>query len=189
MNQKTNGSIDLRIIIIGDEKVGKKTLAKRMQMLNSSETKQIEQNILLYHESTEEERKTKIKKLIYRRNSSKEEDPIETNFDYRDKETILKKEYELKKEKERKKIMSIKKIYKFLNYNTIKISIFPCIEMQPIINNNIYNLDDEKVKLDEFEKKYNKSIKGIINEINQIISIPNENISDKKKFYFYFVLI
>ena len=186
MNQKTNGSIDLRIIIIGDEKVGKKTLAKRMQMLNSSETKQIEQNILLYHESTEEERKTKIKKLIYRRNSSKEEDPIETNFDYRDKETILKKEYELKKEKERKKIMSIKKIYKFLNYNTIKISIFPCIEMQPIINNNIYNLDDEKVKLDEFEKKYNKSIKGIINEINQIISIPNENISDKIEILFLF---
>ena len=181
--QKNNGNLDLRIIIIGDEKVGKKTLAKRIQMINSSETKQIKQNILLYNESKEEERKKKLKKLIYRSNSSKEKELNENNFDYRDKETILLTEYELKKEKERKKIMSIQKIYKFISFNTIKISTFPCIEIQPLNN----NIDDENyLKLDEFEKKYNKSIKGLINEIIQIISFPTENIDDKIEILFLF---
>ena len=180
---KNNENIELRIIIIGDENVGKKTLTKRIQMLNCSETKKIEPNIILYNESKEEERKKKLQKLIYRNLSFKEIEPNE-NFDYRDKETILHTEYELKKEKERKKLMSIQKIYKLCNLNTIKISIYPCIEIKPIIN---FNLDEEKVEQpDQFEKKYKKSMKGLINEIIQIISYPMESIYDKVDYIFLF---
>ena len=34
-------NLELRIIIVGDEKVGKKTLAKRIHMSNISDTKKI----------------------------------------------------------------------------------------------------------------------------------------------------
>ena len=66
-------NIELRIIIIGDENVGKKTLTKRILMLNSSITKQIDNKILLYNESKEEKRKKKLKKMLYRSSSSKQE--------------------------------------------------------------------------------------------------------------------
>ena len=177
-NKKENGNLDLRIIIIGDERVGKKTLTKRIQMLNSTETKQIKNNLLLYHESKEEKRKKKLKKFIHINKTS--EDKIKDkgqleNYDYRDKETLLFVEKEIKKEKERKKLMSIQKIYKFFNYNPIKISVYPCIEIQPFLG-----IASDEEKIDDFEKKYNKSIKGLIDEISQIISLQNNNSIDNQ---------
>ena len=183
--KKDNGDLDLRIIIVGDENVGKKTLTKRIQMLNCSESKEINLNFNLYNEEKEKERKKKIKKLMYRNNIS-EEIEYNENFEYRDKETILYTENELKKEEIRKKLMSIQKLYKFCNFNTIKISIFPCIELQPIINYNI-EIDEKKNEHpNEFEKKYNKSIKGLISDIIKIISIPIENTNDKLEILFLF---
>ena len=180
-NQNNFKDLELRIIIIGDEKVGKKTLAKRIQMLNSSETKTVKQNIKLYHETREEERKKKLNKLIIKNKVNKEKQ-IES-FDYRDKETKTYEEKELKKEGVRKNLMTIQKIYKFCSFNNIKMNIFPCIEMQPILNDNS---EDENHENNDFEKKYNKSIKGLINEIMQIISIPAKNIYDKINFLFLF---
>ena len=180
-NQNNFKDLELRIIIIGDEKVGKKTLAKRIQMLNSSETKTVKQNIKLYHETREEERKKKLNKLIIKNKVNKEKQ-IES-FDYRDKETKTYEEKELKKEGVRKNLMTIQKIYKFCSFNNIKMNIFPCIEMQPILNDNS---EDENHEYNDFEKKYNKSIKGLINEIMQIISIPAKNIYDKIDFLFLF---
>ena len=71
-NKKDNGDLDLRIIIVGDENVGKKTLTKRIQMLNCSEYKELKLNFNLYNEEKEKERKKNIKKLIYRNNISDE---------------------------------------------------------------------------------------------------------------------
>ena len=182
-SNKNYENIELRIIIIGDEKVGKKTLTKRIQMLNSSEIKIKNLNILLYNEMKEKERKKKLQKLIYRNLQSKEED-INENFDYRDKETILRTEKELKKDRERKKLMSIQKIYKLCNTGTVKISIYPCIEIKPMIN---INIDEEKnEQIEEFEIGNHKSLKGLINEIKQIISIPTETIYDKVEYLFLF---
>ena len=84
-------NLELRIIIVGDEKVGKKTLAKRIQMVNSSDTKNIKYNIQLYNESKEIERKRKIAKFIINHKSSKDEN-LE-RFDFRDSETKKHVEY------------------------------------------------------------------------------------------------
>jgi hypothetical protein len=176
-------NLELRIIIIGDEKVGKRTLAKRVQMLNSSETKNIEFNINLYNETKEKERKNKIINKLVFNNKSSENVNLE-KFDFRDIETKKYDELCLKKDKERRKLMSIQKIYKFCNYNTIKINVFPCIEMQSVGN---YDSEDQHPDIfDEFEKKYNKSLKGLKNEIEQIISYPAKNMHDHKEFLFLF---
>ena len=184
-NKKEIGDLDLRIIIVGDENVGKKTLTKRIHMLNCSETKEISLNFNLYNEEKEKERKKRIKKLIYR-NSISDEIEQNENFEYRDQETILYTENEIKKEEKRKKLMSVQKLYKFCNFNTIKISVFPCVELQPVIYNN-YDMDEKKNDhADVFEKKYDKSIKGLINDIIKIISIPMDNTNDKLEVLFLF---
>ena len=80
--------------------------------------------------------------------------------------------------------MSIQKIYTFCYYNTIKINVFPCIEIQSIGN---YDSEDQHpYTYDEFEKKYNKSLKGLKNEIEQIISYPTKNMYDQKEALFLF---
>ena len=181
--RKIKGNLELRIIIVGDEKVGKKTLAKRIQMLNSSESKLIDYNIKLYNQEKEENRKKKYEKIIYRNKNLRNNEQNE-NLDFRDKQTIELTENELRKDKERKKIMSIQKIYKFNNFNTIKINVYPCIEIKEVNNN--YS-DEEKIgNLDEFEIKYNKSVKGLFNEIIQIISIPGETLNNKVEILFLF---
>lgn len=185
INKKTNGNLELRIIIIGDEKVGKKTLAKRIQMLHCSKTKIIENNLKLYNETKEEKRKKKLKKLIYinKELETSEEKDQKQNFDYRDKKTVLFTERELKIERERKQLMSIQKILKFY-FRTIKISVFPCIEIQPLLPNDI---DEGKNEiLDDFEKKYNQSMKGLINEIGQIISLPVDDSNNNVEILFLF---
>ena len=57
-------NLELRIIIVGDEKVGKKTLAKRIHMSNISDTKKIKYNIQF---------KRKIEKMFINHKSSKDE--------------------------------------------------------------------------------------------------------------------
>ena len=182
--EKHYGNIELRILILGDEKVGKKTLTKRIHMLNSSSKKIIDQEITLYQEHEENKRKERMQKLI--QELLKERQIYGNyNYEYRDEETIKNVEIQLKKEQERKKLMSVQKIFKFSFYNNIKINVYPCIEMEILADDDTLN-ENENETLNEFEKKNNKSIKGLMYEVYEVISKSTENLYDKVEILFLF---
>lgn len=139
--------IDLRIIILGDANVGKKSICQRMKILRSTETKEI---------SLKEFKKRKIFKNTRMKDLIKDD----SNLDNEEKMYI-------NKEKKRMNYMRFTKIFR-IELNNLQISFYPCSDAEMID----YDYEPKYDEDNEFEKEYKMSIKNMMAEIQEIIMRP-----------------
>ena len=141
--------IDLRIILLGDSEVGKKSIVQRFKILKSTETKEIslkdkKKNLL---------NKKKVK--LFQNNELSEEEK-------RDK----------KNEEKRIDLMRFTKIFR-MELNSIHMSFCPCPNAEPLDYD--YNPREEDDENNEFEREYKISIKNIIKSIGEIMMKPSDD--------------
>jgi len=191
MNAKID-NIELRIVLIGEVGVGKRTIVKRFKILNCTETKDfyVKKNKTIID-------KKKIKVINDKTNKDKDNTNTLSNTntlnDNKSKKRnelaeILKEEEEQKKiqmrrEEKRLELMSFSKIYK-INMNNLEIHFYPCIEAQPLAYDYEFREDDEFY---EFEKEYKITIKPLIKQLEQIILKQSDNPNSQVGFIFLFV--
>ena len=172
-------SVDLRIILIGDVGVGKKSIVQRFKLVNSTETHHI--NFQGFFRPKKRKSPKKVKK-------SKNEDTTKTKKDstYQSIESAEEENEEdrLFERREEKRIncMKFSKIYN-LGFNSIEISYYPCAEEEPLPYDYELKDDDEFY---EFEKEYKVSIKKIIKELEAIILKPS--VDNKSQIEILFML-
>ena len=159
-------SVDLRVILIGDVGVGKKSIVDRFKLINSTETKQI--NFKGFY--PQKKKKTYAKKQKTKKDDNTTKTKRDTSYQSIDTEEE-EKEDRLRQYREEKRINCMKfcKIYN-LGFNSIEISYFPCAEEEPLPYD--YELKEED-EFFEFEKEYRVSIKKIIKELEAIILKPS----------------
>ena len=171
-------SVELRIILIGDKDVGKKSIINRFKLINSTETKK--NNFKGFMPPKKKKKKVKQVKNDSNDNTtrSKKTGTYES-VESTEEET---EEDKLREHKEEKRIncMRFSKLYK-LGFNSIEISFFPCAEEQPISYDYELREDDEFY---EFEKEYRVSIKQLVKELEYIIVKPAEDERNQVEFLF-----
>ena len=151
LNDSNKGSIiDLRIIILGDENIGKKSIAQRGKILKSTETKEISL-------------KDFIKKKLGKKSKAKEILESEPSTEEEKKEK--------RKEEKRINLMRFTKIFK-LEVNTIQASFFPLPNAEMLDYDYQPKDDDEDF---QFEREYKISIKNMMKEIEEIIMRPSDD--------------
>ena len=165
---KTAKNVELRIIIVGEKEVGKKSITKRFKLLNCTETKEVLYSILKPNKISSG-KSTSDKKL------SSDNDDLD--------ETLLEEEHKNKKsEEERINLTKFIKIYK-INLNTIEISFYPCAEAEPLPYDYIPSEDNQNSK---FEMENKISLNKLINEIAKIIMSPLSNPKNQLELLFLF---
>ena len=179
-NSKSN-SIDLRIILLGDLGVGKKSLINRFKFINSSETKTIDFNGFYALQKRPKTSKTK------KSNKSKETSPNQNSKKDTTKQSQESldqdnEEDKLYKRREEKRIncMRFSKIYN-LGFSDLTLTYYPCAEEQQLPYDYELRDDDEFY---QFEKTYKISIKQIVKEIEKIIIKPAPNARTKVEILF-----
>lgn len=164
-------SVDLRVILIGDVGVGKKSIVQRLKLVNSTETRNNNFQGFFF----QKKKKSTIKK---EKNKKKEENLAKSKRETTTNQSIGATEEEneedkLRERREEKRIncMTFSKIYS-LGFNSIEISYYPCAEEEPLSYD--YELKDDDEFYD-FEKEYKVSIKKIIKELEAIILKPSDD--------------
>ena len=179
-NSKSN-SIDLRIILLGDLGVGKKSLINRFKFINSSETKTIDFNgfyALQKRPKTSKTKKSnKSKETSPNQNSKK--DTTKQSQESLDQDNEEDKLYK-RREENRINCMRFSKIYN-LGFSDLTLTYYPCAEEQPLPYDYELRDDDEFY---QFEKTYKISIKQIVKEIEKIIIKPAPNARTKVEILF-----
>ena len=140
MESSKGNFIELRIILLGDSKVGKKSIARRCKILKSTETKEISLDEFVSKKLNKDSR---IKEILESEATTEEE----------------KKEKKL--EEKRINLMRFKKIFK-LESNIIHIKFYPLPNPEELDYDYGYNQRDDDDNDYEFEKKYKMSIRNII---------------------------
>ena len=143
--------IDLRIILLGDSEVGKKSIVQRFKILNSTETKEISLKEFLKKKNLLNKKKVKL----FQNNELSEEEK-------RDK----------KNEEKRIDLMRFTKIFR-MELNSIHMSFCPCPNAEPLDYD--YNPREEDDENNEFEREYKISIKNIIKSIGEIMMKPSDD--------------
>ena len=160
-------SIELRVILLGDVGVGKKSIVERFKLINSTETKIVNFKgfypqkkkktfVKIDKKSKNEETSTKSKKDSTYQSINTSEDEVEED------------KFKQRMEEKRINCMKFYKIYN-LGFNTIEISYYPCAEEEPLPYD--YELKEED-EFFEFEKEYRVSIKRLIKELELIMLKP-----------------
>ena len=179
-NSKSN-SIDLRIILLGDLGVGKKSLINRFKFINSSETKTIDFNgfyALQKRPKTSKTKKSnKSKETSPNQNSKK--DTTKQSQESLDQDNEEDKLYK-RREENRINCMRFSKIYN-LGFSDLTLTYYPCAEEQQLPYDYELRDDDEFY---QFEKTYKISIKQIVKEIEKIIIKPAPNARTKVEILF-----
>ena len=144
--------IDLRIILLGDSEIGKKSIVQRFKMLKSTETKEISlKDFIKKKNAFHKSKKIKIPKEI----------PVT------DEEKFQKLQ-----EDKRLHLMRFTKIFR-LELNNIQVSFCPCPNAEPLDYD--YEPKDEEDENYDFEKEYKISIKKMMSEIEFTIIRPAED--------------
>ena len=174
-------SVELRVILIGDSGVGKKSMVQRFKLVNCTETRKNNFKGFM----PQKKKKTNVYKT---KNEAKEDTSTKSKKDstYQSVESTEEESEEdkLKQHREEKRFncMKFSKVYR-LGFNTIEISFFPCAEEQPLSYDYELKDDDEFY---EFEKEYKVSIKQLVREIEYFIVKPAED--EKSQIEFLFML-
>ena len=177
-------NVELRIILIGEVGVGKKSMVKRFKILNCTETKEftikkpVEKKDI--KKVNEKNNKNKNNANVNTLNDTISKTKTKSESEEITKEEIEQKKIDIRREEKRHELMNFCKIYKF-NMNRLEIHFYPCIEAQPLAYDYEFKEDDEFY---EFEKEYKLTIKPLIKEIEQIIIKPSENINSQVEFIF-----
>ena len=174
-------SIDLRIILLGELGVGKKSLINRFKFVNSSETNSLDFNGFY---ALQKKSKNYVSK---KKEGSKETSPkniSKKDITLQSSETLEQdtEEDKLYKRREEKRIncMKFNKIYN-LGFNNLIITYYPSAEEQPLSYDYDLKEDDEFY---QFEKTYKISIKQMVKEIEKIIIKPAPNPKTKVEILF-----
>jgi len=167
--------VELRVILIGEMGVKKKSIVKRFKMINTSETKII---------STKEEKN-------YNNKETKETNISENNTlitEPKTKKEIEREKIEnedrnmrIKREEKRLDLMNFSLIYK-VRMNYFEVKFYPCIEGIPLEYDYESKEDDDD--LCEIEKEYKFSLRPLLNEIKEIVLNPPENPNNQLEFLF-----
>ena len=169
--------IELRVILIGDIEVGKKSIVNRFKMINSSETK-----ILSYKDESNKDKKTIESKeknnniLITAQKGKKSEKDIDI-----DKIDIDDRKLRIKREEKRIELMNFSLVYK-IRMNYFEVRFFPLIEAVPLEYD--YESKEEDDELLELEKEYKFTLRPLLKEIKEIILSPPENPNSQLEFLF-----
>ena len=179
-NSKSN-SIDLRIILLGDLGVGKKSLINRFKFINSSETKTIDFNGFYALQKRPKTLKTKksIKSKETSPNQNSKKDTTKQSQESLDQDNEEDKLYK-RREENRINCMRFSKIY-YLGFSDLTLTYYPCAEEQQLPYDYELRDDDEFY---QFEKTYKISIKQIVKEIEKIIIKPAPNARTKVEILF-----
>ena len=162
MESSKGNFIELRIILLGDSKVGKKSIARRCKILKSTETKEISLDEFVSKKLNKDSR---IKEILESEATTEEE----------------KKEKKL--EEKRINLMRFKKIFK-LESNIIHIKFYPLPNPEELDYDYGYNQRDDDDNDYEFEKKYKMSIRNIIRDIKEIIMGSSDDPRAEIEFLF-----
>ena len=175
-------NIELRIVLIGEIGVGKKSIVKRFKILNCTETKEIpiKKPVEKKDIKVEKEKKNKKKDNINIQSNNETKTKTKSEAEEFTKDEIDQKKMEIRREEKRQELMNFSKIYKF-NMNRLEIHFYPCIEAQPLAYDYELKEDDEFY---EFEKEYKLTIKPLIKELEHIIVKPSENENSQVEFIF-----
>ena len=175
-------SIELRIILLGDVGVGKKSIVNRFKIINCTETI----NFNFYGFLPAKKKKSHKKSSKKHKKSKKEETSTKSKKDST-QQSIESSEEESEEEKmrihrEEKRIncMKFQKIY-ILGFNSINISFYPCAEEEALPYD--YELREED-EFYEFEKEYRVSIRNMIRELERIILKPVEDSKSQIELLF-----
>ena len=144
--------IDLRIILLGDSDVGKKSIVERFKKLKSTETKEIS-----------------LKEFIKRKKFVKNKKKVNI---IKNEPLTEEEKKEKKKEDKRINLMRFTKIFR-MELNKIQISFCPLPDAENLEYD--YEPKDEEDENYEFEKEYRISIKNIIREIKGILMRPPDD--------------
>ena len=171
-------SVELRIILIGDKDVGKKSIINRIKLINSTETKKNNFKGFM----PPKKKKNKMKQVKNDSNDNTTRSKKTGTYESVESTEEETEEDKLREHKEEKRIncMRFSKLYK-LGFNSIDISFFPCAEEQPISYDYELKEDDEFY---EFEKEYRVSIKQLVKELEYIIVKPAEDERNQVEFLF-----
>ena len=163
--------VELRILLIGEMGVGKKSIVKRFKMINASETKIV---------SIKEESSPNTKE---NKNSDKNKTITDSNPKEKEKEKNESNEKSklMKRELKRMELMNFSLIYK-IRMNHFEVKFFPCIEALPLEYD--YESKEEDEELLQLEKEYKFTLSPLLKEIKEIILLPPENPNNKLEFLF-----
>ena len=150
MESNKSNTIDLRIILLGDENVGKKSMVQRFKILKSTETKEIS-----------------LKEFLKKNKRLKKDKNVKIKNDL-----SLEEKKEKLKEDKRIDLMRFTKIFR-MELNTIIAQFCPCPNAEILDYNYIQNDEDDENY--EFEKEYKISIKNIIKSIEEMIVRPADD--------------
>ena len=184
-------NIELRVVLVGEIGVGKKTMVKRFKILNCTELKDFykkkNKNINDQKNNNKEENETINKNdtnTISNSNSNTITDKSKKKLEMTEmqKEELEQKKIQMRREEKRTELMSFYKIYK-LNMNNLEFHFYPCIEAQPLAYDYEFREDDEFY---EFEKEYKITIKPLIKQLEHIILKQAENQNSQVEFIFLF---
>ena len=167
--------IELRVILIGEMGVGKKSIVKRFKMINTSETKII---------STKEEKNyntKETKETNISENNTLITEPKTKKEIEREKIENEERNMRIKREEKRMDLMNFSLIYK-VRMNYFEVKFYPCIEGIPLEYDYESKEDDDD--LCEIEKEYKFSLRPLLNEIKEIVLNPPENPNNQLEFLF-----
>jgi len=163
---KEEKSIELRVLIIGEAGVGKKTITKRFKLLNCTETKE-----------------TSFSKILSKSNKNKSEKKSNYTYNIELEELLLEDERQKqKKEENRLNLMNFTKIYK-IDLDIIEISFYPVAEAEPLPMDYIPKDDDEDYI---FESENKISLRKLNSEIAKILMKPLSHNNNQLELIFFF---
>jgi hypothetical protein len=162
----SNNILEIRVYLIGDYYVGKKSIVKRFRTLNASKTSGDTPTIKKKEE----------------KNKTNDDENDEDNKEEEKKELTQEQKDFLKKEEIRQNLMKITKVFT-LGQKSIYFNFYPCLEAIPLKSN--YNYDDEDEDY-EFEKKYKITLKPTQKELEEYI-LNNSKYKGNIENFFLFV--
>ena len=174
-------SIEIRIILLGDLGVGKKSIVNRFKIINCTDTVNLNFYGFLPAKKKKTHKKHRKKKKPKKEDTStkSKRDSTHQSIESSDEES---EEEKMRQHREEKRIncMKFQKVY-YLGFNSINISFYPCSEEEQLPYDYELRDDDEFY---EFEKEYRVSIRNMIRELERIILKPAEDSKSQIEILF-----
>ena len=173
-------SIELRIILLGDLGVGKKSIVNRFKIINCTET--INFNFYGFLPAKKKKNHKKHHKKKPKKEDTSTKSKKESTHQSIESSEEDSEEEKMRQHREEKRIncMNFQKVYN-LGFNCINISFYPCAEEEQLPYDYELRDDDEFF---EFEKEYRVSIRNMIRELKSIILKPVEDSKSQVEILF-----
>ena len=178
-----SSSVDLRIILVGDVGVGKKSMIQRFKTLNCTETKTTPFNGFIQKKKKKKKEESPSKKDKKTTDKKTTTTSQTINDSVQEEEETEEEKLAKRREEKRIDLMGFSKFFK-LGLHTLEISFFACAEEQPLAYDYEPKEEDEFY---EYEKEYHMSIRMMIKELEYIFLRPPENQKTQVEVLFLLV--